>query len=189
MLFIAYVRFHFYIFLKSSSVSHWQLREAVTASMDSTAFEVNVVEWMTRTALELVGQEGLKHSFDSLVSNTSTSLTLLLRNSCEQLFQYLEIPSSDVSQPNKPRLQLWRILAPYLVPYVCLRIRRLLVKRVPHKNGQKLRMISETLAEQSQKIYQTKMAALTKGDNAVMQQISEGKDIISVLSKLNRTLC
>ena len=50
-----------------------------------------------------------------------------------------------------------------------------------------MRKVSETLAEQSQKIYKAKIAALAKGDDAVVHQIGEGKDILSILSRWHRS--
>lgn len=39
----------------------------MTAQVGAAAKEVNVLDWMSRTALELVGQGGLGYSFDPLV--------------------------------------------------------------------------------------------------------------------------
>ena len=39
-------------------------------SRHSDAVELDLVSWMGRTALELIGQAGLGYSFDSLVADT-----------------------------------------------------------------------------------------------------------------------
>ena len=45
-----------------------------------------------------------------------------------------------------------------------------------------MRMVVETLSQKTREIYGQKKAALEKGDENVVQQIGEGKDILSVLS-------
>lgn len=51
----------------------------------------------------------------------------------------------------------------------------------PPGNLQKLRDIIHTMDEQSRTIYNVKKAGLEKGDEAVVHQMSEGKDIMSIL--------
>ena len=42
------------------------MRRAIAAQVDSRSAEVDVLSWMGRAALELVGQGGLGYSFDPL---------------------------------------------------------------------------------------------------------------------------
>ena len=57
-----------------SCVVHWlivpQLQTAVAKQVGNGNTEVDVLGWMSRTALELIGQGGLGYSFDPLVSDT-----------------------------------------------------------------------------------------------------------------------
>lgn len=46
-----------------------QLRAAVQTQVGASATEVNIASWLTRTALELIGQGGLGYSFDPLTDN------------------------------------------------------------------------------------------------------------------------
>ncbi len=62
-------------------------------------------------------------------------------------------------------------------------LRRFVAKFLPYSKMQQLREIVDTLDYQSRKVYNQKKVALEKGDAAVVQQIGEGKDIISILSK------
>ena len=50
------------------------------------------------------------------------------------------------------------------------------------------RDIVDVMDEQSRNIYQGKKAALEKGEEAVVQQIGEGRDIMSILSKKSPVL-
>ena len=46
-----------------------KLRIAVQKQVGNEATEVNMLNWMTRTALELIGQGGLGYSFDPLTED------------------------------------------------------------------------------------------------------------------------
>lgn len=52
-----------------------QLRVAIENRVRDGTKEIDVLSWMGRTALELVGQGGLGHSFDPLVSDTKDEYT------------------------------------------------------------------------------------------------------------------
>ena len=51
-----------------------QLEEAIEQRVRAQPTEVNMVMWMGRTALELVGQAGLGYSFDKLTEETPDEL-------------------------------------------------------------------------------------------------------------------
>ena len=46
-----------------------QLRDVINMQIAEEPAEINMLEWMSRTALELVGQAGLGYSFDPLTTN------------------------------------------------------------------------------------------------------------------------
>lgn len=52
-----------------------KLREAIDNRVAAGAKEIDIAGWMGRTALELVGQGGLGHSFDPLTEETSDEYT------------------------------------------------------------------------------------------------------------------
>lgn len=80
-------------------------------------------------------------------------------------------------------MHLWRVLCPYFLPYLPAGLGQVLAAWVPHANVQKMRKIVNEMDEQSRNIYNQKKAALEKGDEAIVQQIGEGKDIMSILSE------
>jgi hypothetical protein len=48
-----------------------QLKVAIEAQLQGgSTKDVDILHWMTRTALELIGQGGLGYSFDSLIAHT-----------------------------------------------------------------------------------------------------------------------
>ena len=55
---------------------------------------------------------------------------------------------------------------------------------IPSKDVQEFRKAIKIMHSNAKHIYDSKKAALEQGDKAVTHQIGEGKDIISILSKL-----
>ena len=58
---------------------------------------------------------------------------------------------------------------------------RAVLRRFPHKEMQNMMDISDTMIRRSQEIIDQKKQALKKGDEALVHQIGEGKDIMSIL--------
>ena len=50
-----------------------KLRDAVSKEVQNGARDVDILEWMGRAALELIGQGGLGYSFDPLTERASNS--------------------------------------------------------------------------------------------------------------------
>ncbi|KAJ7475711.1 cytochrome P450 [Mycena latifolia] len=126
--------------------------------------------WMSRTALELVGQAGLGHSFDPLTSD--------------------EVPPYITSAKQMTITQIRMALAAqYILPWAVTigspRFRRFIVDIVPWKDLHMVRDIFDTMYETAVGIYHIKKDALKKGDEAVSAQTASGKDIISILMKDN----
>lgn len=65
------------------------------------------------------------------------------------------------------------------VPFT--RLRRFIVASAPKRAVRDLKYIVDTMDERSHEIYRNKCRALLTGDEALKQQIGEGKDIMSVL--------
>ena len=63
-------------------------------------------------------------------------------------------------------------------------IRRWIVERIPLDSVQHLRRISDVMHERSAQIFKDKKAALESGDDAIKNQIGEGRDIMSILREL-----
>lgn len=78
-------------------------------------------------------------------------------------------------------LMAWSIFAPML-PYIPSAIGQIIAPWVPSAPFQKMRAIRAAMSEQSKQVFYSKRAALEKGDQAVVHQVGEGKDILSILS-------
>ncbi|KAJ7336312.1 cytochrome P450 [Mycena albidolilacea] len=118
--------------------------------------------WMTRTALELVGQAGLGYSFDPLDT--------------DEIPPYIQSVKQMQVTSHKMALAA-RYILPWAVTIGSPKFRRFIVGIVPWKNLHDVRDILDTLYSTAVHIYNSKKAALEAGDEAVSSQIANGKDI------------
>jgi hypothetical protein len=56
----------------NTKTSKNQLRAALKMKLKDGPQEVNILDWITRTALELIGQSGMDYSFDNLVDEENS---------------------------------------------------------------------------------------------------------------------
>ncbi|EIN07116.1 cytochrome P450 [Punctularia strigosozonata HHB-11173 SS5] len=146
-----------------------QLCDALTSQLVGGEREVDILVWMTRTAMELVGRAGLGYSFDPLTEETSNHYADAIK---------ALVPVLSTSG----RL---RELVPYFTALNTPSLFKRIVPYIPIKRVQRLRYVTEALEKASREVYNAKKEALQRGDEAVMQQIGRGKDIMSILLKAN----
>ncbi|KAF5353161.1 hypothetical protein D9758_008710 [Tetrapyrgos nigripes] len=133
--------------------------------------EIEMLSWMSRTALELIGQAGLGYSFDNLSTEAEAHpypgiLKQLLTTGSRMWFfhKYVLNWTLKIGTPGF--------------------LRRVL-DMIPWKDGHHMRDMSDYSWEMSKQIYEHKKKALAEGDEAVAKQIGKGKDIMSILMRLN----
>ncbi|KAF8896618.1 cytochrome P450 [Infundibulicybe gibba] len=133
--------------------------------------EVDIIHWMSRTALELIGQTGLGYSFDPLTDEASTHpYTKCVRGLMPTMFRMI---------------MACTYILPWAVKLGNPRFRRFVVNLLPWKVLHELREMIDVIHDTSTEILESKKRALAEGDEAVAQQIGRGKDIISILIKAN----
>ncbi|KAH9852304.1 cytochrome P450 [Lenzites betulinus] len=149
-----------------------KLRSAIAARVrddSSETVEVDVVGWMGRTALELVGQAGLGYSFDPLTADATDEYGQALKDMMPTLAklrglqQYIPVFERIVPRP-------WRRSIAEMIPSPALR---------------RLLDISDIIHSRSSEIFAAKKKALLSGDDALKHQVGEGKDLMSILLKAN----
>ncbi|KAF9564195.1 cytochrome P450 [Agrocybe pediades] len=133
--------------------------------------EIDVLHWMTRTALELIGQSGLGWSFDNLedehpADEYGESTKLFVPVSFKFIF-FRNYFLSTVTKIGTPGFRRW------------------ILERLPGRDLRKLTNIIDTMHNTSVKIYQTKKKAIEAGDETLLEQVGRGKDIMSILIKAN----
>ena len=88
--------------------------------------------------------------------------------------------------PSLVPLALGRILLPRLVQIGSPQFRKLIVNLLPFQSVQNLRQIVSIMDMAARRIITERKEALRSGEDAVLQQIGEGKDILSRLREYIR---
>ncbi|KAI0328038.1 cytochrome P450 [Cubamyces sp. BRFM 1775] len=131
--------------------------------------EVDMLSWMGRTALELIGQAGLGYSFDPLVEESADEFAIAIK----------------MLQPALSQVNFIRRFLPYIPEWGSPWLRRKLVEIIPHEGIQRVRRISDTLHERSVAIYQERKRALELGEEALSHKLGQGHDLMSILLRAN----
>ncbi|KAG6844219.1 hypothetical protein H0H87_008765, partial [Tephrocybe sp. NHM501043] len=130
--------------------------------------QIDILHWMGRTALEMVGQSGLGYSFDSLLEDTEP-------HPCYQAAKAFPW-AIDCEQ---------EYLLPTALKFGTPRFRRWVLNHLPIKNWHRIRDIADTWDHTATKIFEEKKRALGAGDEALANQVDQAKDLISLLMKAN----
>ncbi|KAM5535768.1 hypothetical protein V8D89_010582 [Ganoderma adspersum] len=151
-----------------------KLRDGLIADIGAESKEVDVLKWMGRAALELLGQGALGYSFDPLVDDTTNDFAEAVKSffaalSALSVFRIISMP-------------FW-VLGGKLPPW----IGGMLVDAIPSRRVQRVKNIVRTMRKRSEEIIAEKRAALQKGDESTVRQVDEGKDIMSILLQGNMT--
>ncbi|KZP09574.1 cytochrome P450 [Athelia psychrophila] len=147
-----------------------KVRDTLKEKVSGGPQEIDMLHWIKRTALELIGQSGLGYSFDDLGENSRPS----------------EYSGAVMGlTPARFKLHIFRRMTPYLVKLGPAGLRRFLVRLIPSADVQKVCDIVDLMYETSVRIIESRKAALEKGDEALVQQAGRGKDIMSILLKAN----
>ncbi|RXW17120.1 hypothetical protein EST38_g8727 [Candolleomyces aberdarensis] len=149
----------------------YKLRDAISQLASQGPCEVDLLSWMSRTALELIGQAGLGYSFDPLLIGAP---------------EHPYVESTKMLIPLISRLLFFR---QYVLPWIhhigTPRFRRWLLDVLPWKDAHELRDIIDVIYDTSITIYDSKKEAFAKGDGKVTDQVGGGKDILSILMRAN----
>ncbi|KZP31929.1 cytochrome P450 [Athelia psychrophila] len=129
-----------------------------------------MIHWVSRTALEIVGESALGYSFNDLGFESRPN-------------EYSEALKSLA--PTMFRLLIPRLFLPFLVKLGPTSFRRFLLKLILSADVKKAIDTSDVMYDTSAKIYQSKKDALAKGDDVVVEQVGRGKDVMSILLKVN----
>ncbi|KAJ3480638.1 hypothetical protein NLI96_g8207 [Meripilus lineatus] len=122
--------------------------------------DIDILDWMSRAALELIGQGGLGHSFDPLVEESQSVFTNAIKDTLTAL-------------PLCP--EIW----------VTSFRRWVLDNLVPIAKIQRLKNLSDTINAEAAQVVAQRRLAIQSGEGAILQEVGEGKDIMSVLLRAN----
>ncbi|KAI0761522.1 cytochrome P450 [Trametes elegans] len=158
-----------------------KLRDAMQAELRDGPQGVDVLRWMGRAALELVGQGLLGCSFDPLVEDIEDSFGESVKASCE-------IPEYWIWPPASGALNSLAILRLTAVPFIGLGpawFRRKIVDALPIDRVQRMKGIVDTMHRHSVEIMDEKRRATRCGNEEQLAHIGDGKDVMTVLLRAN----
>ncbi|CDO71924.1 hypothetical protein BN946_scf184940.g71 [Trametes cinnabarina] len=135
-----------------------KLHDAIASRVNGDPQEVDVLSWMGRAALELIGQAGLGHSFEPLVEDSADQFA----NSVKAYFSAAANINVAIRQ-----------LLPIVIRIGPRSFRRKVVEMLPHAAAQRMREISDALEAQSIRLVNDKKAAFAQGDEALTHQVGE----------------
>ncbi|KAK7466377.1 hypothetical protein VKT23_005101 [Stygiomarasmius scandens] len=148
-----------------------KLQQTLIGKVESGPQEIDMLAWMSRTALELIGQSGLGYSFDPMTSDaTEHTYSKTIKNL---------IPALGRLPVLRFHIMRWG------VKLGTPRFRRFLVDNIPMQSVKEIKNMVDYMWSLSEEIYESKKQALAAGDEVVTKQIGRGKDIMSILMKGN----
>ncbi|KAI0336162.1 cytochrome P450 [Cubamyces sp. BRFM 1775] len=143
--------------------------QAGSQNEKGAAVELDMLSWMGRTTLEVLGQAGLGYSFDPLTQDVADDFATAVK----ELF------------PQMAKSIVLRLFLPIAVKFGTPSFRRRVLDMIQLPSIQRLKDISDILHARSVVIFNEKKEALARGDDAVKHQIGEGRDIMSILLREN----
>ncbi|EPS99479.1 hypothetical protein FOMPIDRAFT_1096252, partial [Fomitopsis schrenkii] len=146
-----------------------KFRDAIKVRVSDGPQELDMLGWLGRVALELIGQGTLGYSFDPLLRDKPDSYGQALKSLSPKLDSVAILQRLIPLFEGLPR---WMCSAA--------------VQAFP--TGTRVHGIAEvvnTLDQRTKEIYAEKKQALAKGDAEMAKQVGQGKDIISVLLRAN----
>ncbi|TEB40175.1 cytochrome P450 [Coprinellus micaceus] len=151
-------------------VTH-KLRDTFLAKVSTSPKEIDVLDWMSRTTLELIGQSNLGYTFESLAEDSK-----------EHTYTRELKKFPDIYAQLTPARE-------YVLPWVynigTPAFRRWVVDHIPWKPLRELRDIADVMKATSNDIIGPKQRAMQEGNEAVADQVRGGDDFLNVLLREN----
>ena len=94
---------------------------------------------------------------------------------------------SYTTRPTTLEIEFGRVLLPIMEYLGPAWFRRWLVNLIPHEGAQKMKHIVDTMYDRSKEIYEEKKALIESGDDAVLHQVGEGRDVMSILREFHQS--
>ncbi|KAF5360341.1 hypothetical protein D9756_005086 [Leucocoprinus leucothites] len=146
-----------------------RLQKAFMNQVKNGPKEIDMLHWMSRTALELIGQSGMGYSFDSLKEDAQSADLHPYSRSVKRFGGLLSGTGTFV---------VTSYILPFAANFNYPRLKRWVVEHIPSQWVRDLKEIVDTIQATAVDIYMTKQQAMIEGDDGK-------KDIISVLVRAN----
>ncbi|KIP07530.1 hypothetical protein PHLGIDRAFT_414123 [Phlebiopsis gigantea 11061_1 CR5-6] len=143
----------------------------------SQSNEVDILAWMGRTALELIGRGGFGHSFDPLLESKSDAYADAVKDF---------VPTSARLNASSVLMLMSRPFAKVGDRYPAFRrVLRHAIPWIPFPALQDMKKLVDTLDDTSREIYKQKKLALVGGNEELKIGVEEGRDLMGVLLRAN----
>jgi hypothetical protein len=162
-----------------------QLRKAIINQVKDNPMEIDMLHWMTRISLEMIGQSGMGYSFDSLKDDADSAdlhpySRSVKRFGCVTSF-FFPIGFDTINRGLLSGTSTF-IVTQYILPFAARfnypRSKRWIVDHLPSQWVQDLKNISDVIQETALDIYKKKQQSMEQGNDHDAK-----KDVISILSK------
>ncbi|KAF7768286.1 hypothetical protein Agabi119p4_7529 [Agaricus bisporus var. burnettii] len=150
-----------------------RLRAVLKRKLDNGPKEIDMLHWTSRTALELIGQSGMGFSFDSLVDDNDYHP---YRSAIENVIPLSTGPLMFFAT---------QFILPWTGKFNFPRVKRFIVEHIPLQRTQGLVHIVDVMRQTSIEIIEKKKKDLMNSDPAVVEEMKNKKDIISILMRAN----
>ncbi|KAJ3527393.1 hypothetical protein NMY22_g9808 [Coprinellus aureogranulatus] len=149
-----------------------QLESSIAHLVGNEEREIDLLSWMTRTALELVARSGLGYTFDTLEPDAKEH-------------PYAASIRDYIRTINDPLLTIARMLIfPYVHNIGSPRFQRAVANLIPWKKLHALMDMVDIMNTTSVAVFENAKRGLEKGGDAT-ESVAKGKDIMSALIKAN----
>jgi len=150
----------------------------------SPSQEIDIVPWMTRTAMEVIAQAGIGISFDSLAEDAIPHEYSIAARNFVYVSLYLLWSASNWitrSQTTENTASFQGMATPVLVRLGPAWFRRFVIDHIPSDFIQGAKWNIDTMYNTSVRIFQDRKRALLSGNEVVKEDVIRGKDILSIL--------
>ena len=144
------------------------------------------MHWLSRAALEFIGQGGFGYKFNALRDEESSRYGEHVKKIGWVVLVFSTVRARFHNAYRRPALfktVLYRRLLPWLAKIGSPTLRRKVVENVPSKIVREYVEVVDILESGSKAIYEKSKKALEDGDTSLYEKVGRGKDILSVLRK------
>jgi len=146
-------------------VTH-RLRKALSTQLQQGPKEIEMLQWLSRTALEIIGQGGLGHTFDSLEQPEPNPMADAIKSIPLLISPFL----------------VFRPLLPFFLGFSTAEVRKRLADWIPIPRLQRLRKMSTLLEDTAKDVLASRRAGIANGSD---DSSRKGSDLMTILLREN----
>lgn len=166
-----------------------QLQGVLREQVANGPKEIDILDWMSRLALEAIAQAGMGHTFGALEGTNdeygrAVKETMYVGSPCVFPPSHPSTVgsfSTALDRPTFARLQAAAVFLPFVTRHGSPGALRWLAQHAPLRALRDMVKISDTLHFQAKEVWERKKALFAQGDDVAVDQIGGGKDLMSIL--------